>query len=382
MTPLFPARRAEEFNTQVERASTGGLPDARYADFLEIVSALQDIPAAQPRPDFVSSLRERLMTAAPAILAEHAADADEARLLLPPRRPVRERKLAAAVGGLAIVGATTSMAMAAQSALPGDALYPLKRAIENARAGISSDEADKGTTLLANAQGRLEEVSALSREGRLEDTAAIADTLNAFTEQSAEGADLIFADYAHTGDEVAITDLQDFTAASMQTLTELESVIPVDARDELLHAAQVLANIDAETTRVCPSCAGDAVSELPAILSSGYAASGLTVPSLDGAGAGTEGRGDSGKDKDSKDSKDDTPSLPEPDEDDLDPGSVLDTNGGTTQTSGGGTDVDEDPVGELTDSLSGGGSEPTSGGTALPDVGDVVDDVTDPLLNP
>ncbi|MGH3308254.1 MAG: hypothetical protein ACRDOX_11250, partial [Nocardioides sp.] len=95
MTPVFGARRrAEEFHSLVEDPSTGGLHDARYADFLDIVASLRDTPAAQPRPDFVADLREQLMTAADTVLV---AAADEARLTLPSRRtarrPARERRI-------------------------------------------------------------------------------------------------------------------------------------------------------------------------------------------------------------------------------------------------------------------------------------------------
>ncbi len=276
MTPVFGARRrAEEFHSLVEDPSTGGLHDARYADFLDIVASLRDTPAAQPRPDFVADLREQLMTAADTVLV---AAEDEARLTLPSRRtvrrPARERRIAAAAAGVAIVGATTSMAMAAQSALPGDALYPLKRLIEGAEAGIAVNEADKGSTLLANASGRLAEITALSRDGRLEDGEAVADTLNTFTRQAIEASDLLLTDYAATGDESSIAELRDFTGESMQTLAELESVVPEQARDELLRAARILTQIDAQAQQACPSCGGDGIDEIPAILTSSYELSG------------------------------------------------------------------------------------------------------------
>lgn len=384
MTPVFGARqRAEEFHALVEDPSAGGLHDARYADFLDIVASLRDAPAAQPRPEFVTDLRERLMTAAETVLV---ADADEARLRLPTRRPVRQplrqRRIAAAAAGFAIVGATTSMAMAAQSALPGDALYPLKRLIEGAETGIAVDEADKGATLLANAAGRLDEITALSRDGRAEDGAAIADTLNTFSRQSIEASDLLLADYAATGDESSIAELRDFTGKSMKTLTALESVVPDQARDELLRAARILTQIDAQAQRACPGCGGDGIDEIPAILTSSFELSGDGTTATPGTVlkvAPQQKRRSGGA----------RSSLPQADGDTLPPGSVLapadEADAGASSGSGGTTQDGSNPIEDLTKTLTGGGgSEPTSGPTVpqVPDPGQVVEDVTDPLLNP
>jgi hypothetical protein len=384
MTTVFGARRrAEEFHALVEDPSTGGLHDARYADFLDIVASLRDAPAAQPRPEFVADLREQLMTAADTVLV--AAD-DDARLTLPSRRtagrPKRERRIAAAAAGVAIVGATTSMAMAAQSALPGDALYPLKRLIEGAETGIAVSEGDKGSTLLANATGRLAEITALSRDGQLEDGAAVADTLNTFTRQAIEASDLLLTDYAATGDERSIAELRDFTGESMETLAELEAVVPDQARDELLRAARILTQIDAQAQQACPSCGGAGIDEIPAILTSSYETSGGSIAATPGTvlevSPAKKGSGDR------------STSLPETsdDGDALPPGSVLAPTGqpdtGTGTSSGGGTKQDSsDPIEDLTRSLTGdGGSEPASGPTVPedPDLGEVVEDLTDPLL--
>ena len=111
----------------------------------------------------MSSLRERLMTAAATELVPATRR---------PGSPCRRAGPPANAGSpppsvaSPIVGATTSMAVAAQSALPGDALYPLKRAIENAQTGFSVDEREKGTHMLANATGRLDEISDAHPRGR------------------------------------------------------------------------------------------------------------------------------------------------------------------------------------------------------------------------
>src|SRR4051812_11164365 len=106
-------RRADDFNTLVEQSSTGGTDssrDARDAQILELVGALRAVPDPQPRPEFVADLRSRLMAEAETALVP----VDVAKLKLPARRTTRERRIAAIVGGLAIAGATTSVAMASQ----------------------------------------------------------------------------------------------------------------------------------------------------------------------------------------------------------------------------------------------------------------------------
>ncbi|MEC9052125.1 MAG: DUF5667 domain-containing protein, partial [Actinomycetota bacterium] len=212
MSPVFSARRrADEFDSLVEAGASGQrVEDARFAELLEVVGTLRSTPAPEARPEFVADLRSRLMTAAAEELVQVAPTPAE-RLTVTQRRTPRERRLAIAVGGVAIVGATTSMAVAAQTALPGDVLYPLKRALENAQTGVRVDDASKGTSLLANARGRLAEIDQLSRSEQGQDLVAIEDTLEAFADQATEASDLLLADYAETGSETSIVELQDFT---------------------------------------------------------------------------------------------------------------------------------------------------------------------------
>jgi hypothetical protein len=238
--------------------------------------------------------------------------------------------------------------------------------------------------LLENASGRLAEVTALSRDGRAEDGDAIADTLNTFTRQSIEASDLLLTDYATTGNASSIAELRDFTGESMRTLTDLESVVPDQARDELLRAARILTQIDAQAQRACPSCGGDGIGDIPAILTSSFETSGEGTAATPGTVLKVAPR---------KKHSGNTSSPPLPqanDEQQLPPGSVLAPAGGTetqSSTSSGGTQEKKpsDPIKDLTNSLTGGGgSEPASGPAVptVPDPGQVVEDLTDPLLNP
>ena len=365
MTPVFPARRrAEEFAALVEAPSTARADDARYSQLLELVSAMRGAPAPEARPAFVADLRTRLMAEAETALAP----ADASRLTLPARRPARERRIATAVGGLALVGATTSVAMAAQSALPGEALYPVKRAIENVQTGLSVGEGQKGSVLLGNAGGRLDEVAELSRSSEPEDTVVIADTLNDFTDQAAEASDLLLADYSQTGDQGSIDELRDFTASSLDQLTGLEDAVPEEARDELIHAAQVLIAIDSATQQACPSCDQGGITRIPPMFVPSSAS--LAVPFSHQAKDGKGGKHRGSQDDGSK------TGLPSVDAGDLPPGSVLDpSQDGVDDQAQQAEDTVSDPIGSLTQGLTGGGSEPTSN-PSVPDVGGTVDNVT------
>ena len=134
-------RRAQHFQELVEDSSTGGARLPEYADLLDVVGALRAVPAPVADPVFVAALRDRLLAAA----AER--DDTDARLRLRPtttRTRRRHRRLAAVVSGVALVGASATVAVAAQSALPGDGLYPVKRGLESAHAELTFDRGTCG----------------------------------------------------------------------------------------------------------------------------------------------------------------------------------------------------------------------------------------------
>jgi hypothetical protein len=257
MISVTPARRrAEEFAALVD--SGGEASGTRHGDLVELVTVLRGTPLVAPRPEFVTELRAALMAEADVALAPV-----DGRLALPAHtRTRRDRRVAIAVGTIALVGAGSSMAVAAQNALPGDALYPVKRVIEGAQTTIQVDEISKGEVLLANASGRLDEVAELRDRNTPEGIAALPDTLDEFADQSLVAADTLLDEYDRTGDRRAITELRDFTGSSMDTLVELGTDLPSLARGSLERAAQVLTQIDDRAAAVCPECTGG-IDEVP-----------------------------------------------------------------------------------------------------------------------
>lgn len=268
MSPAFSTRRhADEFDRLVEAARRGtpspGPVPAELAELATFAAGLAETPAVAPRPAFSADLRERLMAAAATELVP--ADDVTKRLTVrtnPAARRRHERRLTVGIASLAIVGASAGTALASQGALPGEPLYPVKRAIENVRTGFTPGDSGKGSSLLSDADTRLSEVSKLSR-GSSDKSGQITDTLNAFAEQAKKASDLLLTNYQQNNDRASIQKLQQFTSNSIDQLTVLEPLLPDSAKQALTDAAQTVLMIDTAAHNACPSCGGSSITSLP-----------------------------------------------------------------------------------------------------------------------
>lgn len=349
---------------------SAGRRDVRYGDLLVLVSELQELPDVTPRPDFAADLRAQLMAEADTALINV-----ERELTLPVRRHGRsQRRLATAAAGIAIVGASTSMAVAAQSALPGDALYPIKRALEDAQSGMRFSDEARGRVELENARARLSEVSDLSQRGTVAADARVPGTLNAFTKQANRGSDLLLDEYAATGDTSEIRTVRKFVADSMATLEALDLIVPDRAHDELGDAARALTRIDDRARSACPTCEGPAALDLPPIFLAGasheipISQSYVTFPQnpgkqptrpadthpATGQQPTDEQPGGGGSNPDPGDNPSDNPDPADPDDPTL-PNDPIDPNnpGGSIP------DLPSNPVKDLTDAVVGDGDPST-----------------------
>jgi hypothetical protein len=257
MTAPFSARRrADEFEALLSRGSGTPLTERdaeRFAALLEVVADLRSLPEVDPRPEFVASLRESLMTEADTVLVQQPTA--PSRLAMPAATRKRDRRIATVLGGAALVGAAATMAVAAETALPGEALYGVKRGIESAEVRFATDDAARGRTLLAQADTRLTELETLASGDAGRDQ-LIPETIDSFTRQSADGVRSLLSSYEASGADTDAQDARDFTTQSMERLDALEQQLPESARDELLAAARTLSDLDLEVSSACVACTG------------------------------------------------------------------------------------------------------------------------------
>lgn len=361
---MITGRRAQQFHELVENPSTGGARTSQYADLLDVVGALRSTPTPVANPAFVADLRERLIAEAESVLVAAAAARDDtdARLRLRPTTPQtrrRQRRLATVVSGVALIGVSATVAVAAQSALPGDSLYSIKRGIESAHAELTFDRADRGRVLLDSAGTRLDEAQQLSREHA--DPTRVSEALDAFTQEAIDGSDLLIADYQATGDRSSMTTLRTFTVTSMERLKVLQSEVPPASYDSLLQAAQALDQVQQASVHACSACDGPLIGSIPGVLAHANEATAdtwqVSIP---------KPRHDRSSDSSGG------PSLPDVEGEDLPPASVTDPDSSSAQprepTAG---DV-QHTVQHLTDGLTDGQQS---------DVGSTVTDTTNNLLD-
>ena len=388
MSTLLPAkRRAERFAALVDATSTTGA-DEPYAPLLEVVGTLRaaadEGPA--PRADYVADLRSRLMAE-----AETALVSTDARLVLPQRHPTsrKQSRFTAAVAGLVLVGSGAGIAVAAQSSVPGDGLYPLKRGLEQVGERLSLSDAGRGRDLLGQATTRLGEVDTLLERDASD--AEVAATLRSFTSSAGDGADVLFRSYQRDGDDGDIADVRDFAGTEMGVLTDLSATAPSSLQPDFAEAAQLLSDLDQQATVLCGDCGPRGPLELPARLRPVSAESALVdllgatpqhagskpaTGAVSGTTSAATGDTTSGG---APVSTADTSTVTLPRLEDLLGAGAPGSSGGTSTSNGTGSDPSSGPLG---------GSLPTPSAPAsgLPNVGDVTDQVekdlgsvTDPL---
>ncbi|MEU4771324.1 DUF5667 domain-containing protein [Micromonospora sp. NPDC023644] len=194
---LFSRRRAERFAQLLDEANGGRRHHVRSrADdqLAGLVAVGQRLAAAPPAvevdPEFRTGLRAMLLATAeregigaPAEPSSRRATADAGRnRLLPAVTARRARARGAVLVGIAAGAvALSGISAASENAVPGDALYGMKRSTERAQLALASSDVSRGQLFLDFARTRLAEAAAL--RGDEDGFSAVLDDMDADTRQ-------------------------------------------------------------------------------------------------------------------------------------------------------------------------------------------------------
>lgn len=265
------------------------------AELEGLAARLAAVPAAEPRPAFVADLRERLVTEAADVLVPRAP-APPSRTGATGRRAgareVRDRRVAAVLGTAAVLAASGSVGAASQAAVPGELLYPVKSVLESAHERITTGDRDKGLLLLTRAEARLDELEELVTRDDAGSRRAVASTLESLADQAEEGGGLLLDDFEESGRRSSVLAVRELAAGAMPRLEALAPVLPPEAHDPLVAAAEVLVALDDRAVAACPDCGGPEVLVVPRFVAApapGAADADAPLPLADGpAAAGSD----------------------------------------------------------------------------------------------
>lgn len=159
------------------------------------------------------------------------------------RKPSRRRRilaevLAAAVALVIALGGITLLL--SRNALPGDALYGIKRAGENAELGLAFGDSAKGQKHLQFAASRLDELKALGDKNSGAYRSALTDFRREATAGTAELTQL-----ATQGSGAQLDQLRSWSVAQNGELVAIRQAAPAEAQAEFTSSEELLDRIEA-----------------------------------------------------------------------------------------------------------------------------------------
>jgi hypothetical protein len=148
-----------------------------------------------------------------------------------------------------LLGGTGMTALAAQSALPGDALYPVKTSLERTRISLARDAADRAQLQMTFAEQRLIEIGALISEGRFGNITTATQEFENHIRLALAEIDVILE-----GDPVRAAELMTQINSSLtryaQTLAGMMANVPEPVRVEMERAMAAAQNAGGPTGQV------------------------------------------------------------------------------------------------------------------------------------
>jgi hypothetical protein len=228
---LFSRRRAERFAQLLDEANGGrrhhvrSRADDQLAALVAVGQRLGTAPpAVEVDPEFRTGLRAMLLAtaeregigASAATPGSTTADTGRSRLL-PAGTARRARARGAILVGVAAGAvALSGISAASENAVPGDALYGMKRSTERAQLALASSDISRGQLFLDFARTRLAEASAL--HGDRDGYSAVLDDMDADTRQ---GVRLLTTAAVQRSDPAALDSVNSFLTGQRRAVGAL-----------------------------------------------------------------------------------------------------------------------------------------------------------------
>jgi hypothetical protein len=223
---LLTGRRAERVDALLRGARPAGTPeDARL---LAAAAALGAWPPPEMRPDFRAALRARLLDEGLDAGPDGATDPDsviDRTRTTARRRRVRRFARPALAGALATSVAAAGVVVWAGDAKPGDALYGVKRQVEQIEVTLTADEMRRAQARLDLARTRMKEMRALVAESGPADDEGLLGLLRAWRDEADLGSGVLL-ERAMAGDAGARSAVATFAAEQSGELVELIRALP------------------------------------------------------------------------------------------------------------------------------------------------------------
>ncbi|MEV0429395.1 DUF5667 domain-containing protein [Micromonospora sp. NPDC050495] len=228
---LFSRRRAERFAQLLDEANGGrrhhvrSSADGELAALVAVSRRLTaERPAVEVDREFRTGLRAMLVATAeregigaPAQSAAGAAAGGIRGSLLPAVTGRRARARGAILVGVAAGAiALSGISAASENALPGDALYGMKRSTERAQLALASSDISRGQLFLGFARTRLDEAATV-RNDRL-GFSAVLDDMDADTRQ---GVRLLTTVAAQRSDPAGLDAIDAFLSGQRRAVSGL-----------------------------------------------------------------------------------------------------------------------------------------------------------------
>ncbi|MEJ8280583.1 DUF5667 domain-containing protein [Pseudonocardia spirodelae] len=181
--------------------------------------------------------------------------------MLDRRRPSVRKRFGVVVGGfaaLAVIAGVTSTV--SRDALPGDAMYGVKRASESVGGVFTVGQQAEAARQLDLARSRVDELESLVARSTPPSPDAVAAAMADFDRATSTGTRMMLTGAGNDGaDSARLAELRTWAAAQSGRITRLQSDLPAESRGETAEAIRLLDRVlaRAEALRADTGCGAD-----------------------------------------------------------------------------------------------------------------------------